>query len=320
MSYRNVQKVELHCHQDGIADPAMLRVMQAQGLELPITPDALEALYPVVDYESFWRYMDAFKPYEGNLDAFRPILAIHLERLKAQRVVYTEISIGTSELRRDPAELIEKFQEFRDWLTPIEDGKLQVELLVGISRDREPEYVEGIAEVLAPLRRAGLIVGVVLAGPEAGNPIQPLSRAMQRFREAGLGIEIHAGEWAGPESVWDALEHGAPHRIGHGVAAFEDPRLLERIQREGVHIEMCPTSNIRTGSVRRIEEHPVRLARELGLSFSINTDDPGAFQCSMDGEFKLLEELFGFQDEDFEKIERDALAARFQQALRYGVG
>ena len=320
MSYRNVRKVELHCHLDGIADPAMLRAMQAQGLELPITPEALEACYPVVDYESFWRYMEALTPFEGNLDAFRPILAAHLERLKSQRVVYTEISLGTSELRRDPAELSERFQAFRDWLTRIEDGKLQVELLIGFSRFREPEFVEGLADVLAPLRRAGLIVGVVLAGPEQGYPVRPLRRAFQRFREAGLGVEIHAGEWAGPESVWDALDHGAPHRIGHGVAAFEDPRLLERIREEGIHLELCLTSNVKTGSVRRIEEHPVRLARELGLSFSINTDDPGAFQCSMESEFKLLEEQFGFQDEDFEKIRRDSLGARFQPALRYGVG
>ena len=320
MSYRDVRKVELHCHQDGIADPAILRVMQAQGLELPITPEALEALYPVVDYESFWRYMNALAPIEGDLDAFRPILAAHLERLKAQRVVYTEISVGTSELPRDPAELIEKFQSFRDWLTPIEDGKLQVELLIGFCRHREPEFAESIAELIAPLRRAGLIVGVLLAGPEQGNPVRPLRRAFQRFHEAGLGVEIHAGEWAGPESVWDAIDHGAPHRIGHGVAAFEDPRLLERIQKEGIHLELCLTSNVKTGSVRRIEEHPVRLAKELGLSFSINTDDPGPFQCSMESEFKLLEEQFGFQDEDFEKIRRDSLGARFQPALRYGVG
>src|SRR5207247_481664 len=115
----------------------------------------------------------------------------------------------------------------------------------------------------------------------------------------------------------DALEYGFPTRIGHGVAIFEDPRLLGRIQELGIHVEMCPTSNVKTGSVPNIEAHPVRLARDLDLSFSINTDDPGAFECSMNSEYELLEQLFGFQEDDFARVYANSLEARFQPRLRY---
>src|SRR5574341_1349384 len=116
---------------------------------------------------------------------------------------------------------------------------------------------------------------------------------------------------AGPESVWDALENGFPNRIGHGVAIFRDPRLVERFQRDRLHIEMCPTSNVKTGSVARIEDHPVRRALELGLSFSVSTDDPGPFECSLESEYELLAARFGFQERDFEVMRENALNARF---------
>ena len=163
---------------------------------------------------------------------------------------------------------------------------------------------------------AGLIVGVALAGPERGYPVKPFHSTFARFHRAGLRIEIHAGEWCGPESVWDALEHGYPDRIGHGVSIFQDPRLLDVIQERNIHLEMCPTSNLVTGSVACIAEHPIGRARDLGLGFSINTDDPGPFGCSMESEYALLSEEFGFTDGDFDRVYRNALEARFQPELR----
>jgi len=118
------------------------------------------------------------------------------------------------------------------------------------------------------LYEAGLVVGVALAGPERGNPVKPFHKTITRFHEAGLGIEIHAGEWCGPESIWDALEHGYPHRIGHGVSLFQDPKLIGLFQERQIHLELCPTSNLKTGSIAQIEEHPIGRARELGLNFS----------------------------------------------------
>jgi adenosine deaminase len=161
-----------------------------------------------------------------------------------------------------------------------------------------------------------LIAGAALAGPERGHPIKPHRKTLARLREAGLRIEIHAGEWCGPESVWEALEYGRPDRIGHGISIFQDPALLDRVRERGIHVEMCPTSNLITGSVSRIEAHPIARARELDLSFSVNTDDPGPFGCSMTSEYELLARVFGFTDGDFQKIYDNSLQARFQPALR----
>jgi adenosine deaminase len=159
-------------------------------------------------------------------------------------------------------------------------------------------------------------VGVAFAGPEIDFPVRPFTRSFRRFHEAGLGIEIHAGEWVGSESVWDALEYGYPDRIGHGVTLFNDPRLIEIFQERQIHIEMCPTSNLQTGSVARIEDHPIRLAYDLGLNFGINTDDPGCFLCSMNSEYNLISKVFGFDQTAWEQVYTNSLNARFQRTLR----
>jgi adenosine deaminase len=301
---------------DGIMDPAMLREVQEQGTPLPLSPEAFEAFYPVAGYDDFVRWFEGVKPLEGDLELFKPLLAVHLERLKAQNVVYTEIMIAGSEIPRDRGELVGKVRDFREWADRLEEGKIQVEFLAAFGRNRTLERVEELADRILMLHEAKLIVGVAIAGPERGYPVKPFRRTFERFREAGLGIEVHAGEWAGPESVWDALENGFPNRIGHGVTLFEDEALVRRFQEEQIHVEMCPTSNVKTGSVRRIEEHPVRRALELGINFGINTDDPGAFESSMASEYALLAEVFGFEDADFARIMENALGARFQPKLR----
>jgi adenosine deaminase len=317
MSYENISKVELHCHLDGTIDPSMLREVQRRGLRLPVSPETLEAAYPVQGFDDFVRWFGVVKPFYGELEAFKPILSIHLERLRSQNVVYTEIMIPSSEIPRDKGELVGRVRDFRNWANRMENGETQVEFLVAFGRNKTPEAVEEIADRILMLYEARLIVGVALAGPERGNPVKPFRKTFARFREAGMGIEIHAGEWCGPESVWDALEHGFPDRIGHGVSIFQDPLLVKRFQEQRLHIEMCPTSNVKTGSVSRIEEHPVRLARELDLNISVNTDDPGPFECSMESEYRLLVQTLGFQENDFQKIRDNALAARFQPQLRY---
>lgn len=318
---RQLPKVELHCHLDGIVDPPMLRALRAQGHALPLSAEELEAVYPVQSFDDFMRWFAVAEALEGDLERFKPVLALHIERLKAQRVVYTEIMIGGSEIPLDPAEALETLGAFRQWVNAQEGGAIQVEFLRAVGRTVPPERLEAIADGLVPLYEAGLIAGLAVAGPEVGYPIKPFQRTLARLRETGMGIEIHAGEWCGPESVWDALEHGCPHRLGHGLALFDDPRLLATVQEQQIHVEMCPTSNVRFGSIcRRIEAHPIGRARDLGLNFGVNTDDPGAAQCSMESEYALLAEVFGFNDQDFARAYANSLAARFQPALRVNQG
>jgi len=282
----------------------------------PINPAQFERAYPITDIESFLRWWSFIHPIEGTLEYFYPILGRHIEHLKAQKVLYSELMIAAGELPRDEIEALEKLGAFRNWVDEKEAGDIQVEFLVAIGRNKSPEDVEKLAGLVLTLYNSGLIVGVALSGPEEGNPVRTFQRTFARFHEAGLGIEVHAGEWCGKESIWDALEYGYPNRIGHGVSLFQDPRLITIFQERQIHIELCVTSNLKTGSISDIKEHPIRRARELGLNFSINTDDPGPFECSMESEYALVEEVFEFGEGDFRKVYHNSLASRFQPHLR----
>ena len=309
-----VLKAELHCHLDGVPDPAMLRALRDQGCVLPVTPEAFEAAYPVRDYASFFGWFDALRPTAGRFDLYQHVARLHVERLKAQGVVYAELFVAALSL--DAAEAIDQVAALRAAVDAHEDGSIQVEFLNAWRRNRDLETLDRIAARNTQLFERGLICGVAVAGPEEGAPIAPLARIMDRYHEAGVPIEIHAAEWVGPDSAWDALAHGHPSRLGHGTHVFEDPRLVEVLRERQIHIEMCPTSNLLTGAITRIEEHPIRRAFAAGLNVGVNTDDPGAFLCSMASEHALLAERFGFTPVERLRLGRNAMRSRFRLDLR----
>lgn len=315
MDLKALPKAELHCHLDGVLDLTMLQAIRRDDPFFPIDPAEFERAYPVQDFESFIRWWAFIDPIKGALGHFCPIFGRHIQRLKAQNVCYAEVMIASGELPEDTVEAVEAVGALREWVNRQEAGRTQVEFLVAIGRTLPAEMVAKRGEKIIKLYEAGLVVGVALAGIEQGYPVKPFRKTFDRFHEAGLGVEIHAGEWCGPESVWDALEHGRPDRIGHGVSLFKDPALIDLVRERDIHIEVCLTSNLKTGSISRIERHPIGRARQLGLNFSINTDDPGPFQCSMTSEYGLAAQVFGFTERDLWKVCSNAIGARFQERL-----
>lgn len=304
-------KAELHCHLEGIVDPPMARAILQEDPSFPVDPEVLEAVTPADSFEGFWNW---FAPNQGlyrQQRYYEAVITAHVARLRAQKVCYAEIMIGGGSPPRETAPLVANFQNYYRWAKAAEAGEIQVELLLTIGRHNSLEDIATWGGYGLELYRQGLIVGVAIAGPEEGHPVAPFQPTLARFKEAGMGIEIHAGEWSGPESVWDALRHGYPDRIGHGVTLFQDPALIEAVLERNIHLEMCPTSNLCTGSISDLAEHPISRARELNMSYSVNTDDPGAFGCSITSEYQLLVDRFGFSQQDLEQITDNALAAGF---------
>jgi adenosine deaminase len=311
-------KVELHCHLLGVITPSLLAQMRRRGEPILVEPAALEAALPVCDLESFKRWIETLKPYQtAAADRMRTILRAHADNLVAQNTVYSEIMLSPAMFPRQPSDFLSAFRRWREWAFECEQGRLQIEFLMVVPRWMPEERLQSEIDGFIELHREGLIVGVAVVGPETGESIQKFAAPLQRLRDAGVNIEIHAGEHSGPESIWDALEHGRPARLGHALSAFQDLRLIERIQRDNIHIEFCVTSNMRTGAVKNLSQHPIRCAKQRGLSFSVNTDDPGAFESSLEQEYELAAGAFDFSSTDLNAIFRNALAARFEPKLRY---
>lgn len=310
---RSSRKAELHCHIDGLLDLAMFDELAGGGELLAIDRAALAAHYPVRSVDQWWDgYRTLVEPAIMPTDRWLPrMLELHLARLRAQHVVYAEIMVsGLLFARSDEVALVELFAELTRRARVAAGPGLRVELVVCIGRGA-PEKLARQVPRIAALRRAGLIRGVALAGKEAGYPVQPLERIFDGFRDLGLGIEIHAGELAGTDSVRDALAYGSPDRLGHGIAAFSDEAVVAEVAERGIHLEFCPSSNLALGVVGRIEDHPIARAHALGLSYSINTDDPGPFACSLTSELTLVADAFGFGEPELARIFDNTIAAAF---------
>ena len=276
-----------------------------------LAPEALEAVCPAKSWDDWLSGYGRITA--GKLDARATIATVgkHVERLVRQDVIYAELFVsGYLMLGRPVGEAIAFYEKLRDGVDAAAAGRIQIELLACFGRKGRPAAEAQFARAIE-LHRRGLICGLSYAGDYAGCTVASVADLFAAAHATGMGIEIHAGETRGPECVWDALEHGRPHRIGHGLAVFRDERLVERVLRDGIHLEFCPTSNLILTDVGAIERHPIVRARELGVSFGVSTDDPAPFGCSMESEYALLETRLGFGEGDFARMLGDARAASF---------
>ncbi|RMF01799.1 MAG: adenosine deaminase, partial [Chloroflexi bacterium] len=150
------------------------------------------------------------------------------------------------------------------------------------------------------------VVGFGLGGYEVGTPPEPFAHAFAAAKEAGLLCVPHAGETEGPASVWGAVNHLHASRIGHGVRAIEDPNLLALLRERQIPLEINPTSNICLGVYRRLAQHPLPHLDKMGLCVTVNSDDPPLFNTSLNREYQLLPDEFGYQQADVVRIARTA--------------
>ncbi len=154
------------------------------------------------------------------------------------------------------------------------------------------------------------MVGFGLAGDEAGFPADDFAEPFAIAADAGLGCQVHAGEWDGPESVRRGLTLPVT-RIGHGVRAIEDPALVEELAERGVVLEVCPTSNVVLGLYPSYEEHPLRALADAGVRVTLGSDDPPWFGATIGGEYEHAAERMGFSEDELRAVTSTAIEAAF---------
>jgi adenosine deaminase len=181
-------------------------------------------------------------------------------------------------------------------------------LLTAIRNEGVPHAIE-VARYAAS-RPHPYVVGFQMAGDEANFPAGDYAEAFGIAASAGLGCTVHAGEWAGPESVRAALELPVT-RIGHGVRSIEDPALVEELAARGIVLECCPTSNVVLDLYPSYEQHPLPVLMEAGVKVTLASDDPPYFGASIGGEYAICRDWYGFDDGRLRTITRTAIEAAF---------
>jgi len=152
---------------------------------------------------------------------------------------------------------------------------------------------------------------VGLGGAEAGVRRADFAPAFRVAREAGLHSVPHAGETSGPGEVWAAVLDLGADRIGHGIASAADPELMAYLATRGITLEVCPTSNVCTGAVPSLDDHPLPKLLAAGVPVTLATDDPGMFHTDLNQEYRLCRERFGLGPAELAGLARTGARAAF---------
>lgn len=241
-----------------------------------------------------------------EISDFRTLIQEVCRDLASQQIVYAEITVSVVEYVSQGIPLPEIIEAL-DESANAED--VRVQWIVDLVRDIGPQAALSLLQEILTARPRS-IVGITLGGSEHQAPPGGFQEAYRLARDAGLRLSVHAGEAMGPESVWEAIRLLGVERIGHGVRAIEDERLVAYLAEHRIPLEICPTSNVRTGIYPSYEAHPVRDFYAAGVPVTINTDDPAFFGVSLAGEYLQLHRL-GLGDEDILTIMKNAFRYSF---------
>jgi aminodeoxyfutalosine deaminase len=283
-----MRKAELHLHLEG-----SIEVETLMAIDPSVSREEVEANLYGRTFEEFLRgytwLIKRLQTPEHYAIATRHLL----ERLAAQDVTYAEITLSAGVVLWKEQDLAAVYDAV--WKES-QRSSVKTFWIVDAVRHFGAEAGMRVAEFAVSRREEGAIA-FGIGGDEARGPAEWFHDVFKYARDRGLRLVCHAGETTGPESIWAALAIGA-ERIGHGIAAVRDPALMVKLRESNVPLEVCISSNVCTGVVPSVEEHPVRQLYEAGVPIVINTDDPAFFRTTLTREYELARDVFGLPLEE----------------------
>lgn len=313
--YEKVPKVELHVHLEGaIPHEALYELIRKYDPNPPVTDAA--SLARRFEYKNFSQFIEAWNwknRFLREYEDFTYIAELMARDMAAQKIRYAEVFFSPSLFVRHGLDVQELTRAVRTGLTRVPE--IDIALIADLVRDHGAESEMVILEKLKDVKDEG-VIGIGIGGSEHAYPPVPFSRLFAEAKAAGFHVTAHAGEAAGADSIRDAIRYLGVERIGHGTRAFEDPELVEYLIDHRIPLEMCPVSNVRTGVVRSLKDHPIRRFFDAGMLVSVNTDDPGMFQTCLADEYRLLVKACDFTRSDIRRLILSAIESAWLPAER----
>ena len=314
---RALPKVEQHVHIVGSTRPeTLLWLAEEDGLEKPFK--TLKDARQFFQYRDFPHFITIYSTVVDCItkeDQFERITYEMLENDARCNVRYVEASFSVFDH-------IQRGLNYGLMLDAINRGIYRAHTDFGIECNLRIDLVRNYGpdvgmEVLDLIEKKGNnIVSIDIGGSEEWCPPKPYAPVYHRAKEMGLHLVAHAGEAAGPESIWEAVKYLNVERIGHGVAASRDPELMNYLLRRGITIEMCPISNLKTRVVSSLKKHPIRTFLEKGLNVTVSTDDPSMFNTDMNNEYLQLHRRLNFTIPELFRLSLNAVASSFLSEKR----
>jgi len=312
---RHMPKVELHVHLEGSIGPdAAFALFERNHLTPPAaTVDDLAKELAFRDFDHFLRLYLTIQDAIRTPEDIAFVVYKFAEDRAAQNIIYSEVTFTPYTHVWQNKGLAPE-----DLIAGLEEGRRQAREAFGVTLQWVLDIPRGLPEPAASWTTDWAIAwqdrGVValgLGGPEAGYPPEPFAEAFSRARAAGLRSAPHAGEMAGPDSVWGAIHALAADRIGHGIRAVEDPLLLTYLRQHQIPLEVNPTSNVCLKVYPSLAHHPFPHLWRMGLYLTVNSDDPPLFNTTLTEEFLRLADTFNLAWDDIRRLVLNAAHATF---------
>lgn len=305
MNFITIPKIENHLHLEGaIPLETLWTLIQKYGGDKTVTN--YELLKEKFMYRNFNHFLETWlwkNTFIREYEDFTFLSDAVFKDLGKQNIKYAEIFISPSEFRSTLE--IQKIVEAISKSINV-NPEICVSLIVDLVRNLGSENAMKTLYEINEVKDMG-IIGIGLGGAEKEYPPELFTDVFEKARNLGFKTTAHAGEAAGPQSIWGAIKKLKVNRIGHGTRAIEDPELLNYLADNQIPVELCPLSNLRTKVIDSIEEHPVRTFIDMGIPVSINTDDPKMFGNSLAEEYQALKDNFNFSNDDIYKIIRNSI-------------
>jgi adenosine deaminase len=310
-------KIELHRHfEASLRLETMLDIARKTGIEMP--EYELETLRPFVqlmpgEERSSKHFLSKFmtlRQFFRSPEIIERIAREIVEDAARDNVQYME-------LRFTPKALANIIQIPLEATVPLvcdaanaaaDEFGIIVRHIVSMNRHESVDYGEPVLRAAINNQNRG-VVGLDLAGDEANFPGLEFRPLFKRAKAAGLGITVHAGEWGGADSIWNAIGNLGADRVGHGVGVLGDPAMVQVLIDRGIVLEVCPTSNYLSGVVGSLDQHPLLDLTSMGVLTTINTDDPVICNITLSDEIAGAMEMGASWDEVKQYIIRGARAA-----------
>lgn len=294
---------ELHVHLDGAVEPETLLEIDSS-----LTRDEIAAHTAYSDFAGFLRSFVWVNQKLQRPEDYARVARRLFERLESEGVVYVEVilSVGVVLWKQQP------FQPVWEALTrESARSRIAVRWIFDAIRQFGAEPARPVFDLAAERMGEG-VVAIGLGGDELRGPAREFKDLFQTAHNKGLHLTCHAGEIAGPDSIWQALDIGS-ERIGHGIRAIDDPELVAHLVANRIPLEICISSNLCTGAVASLPEHPVRKLYDAGVPIILNTDDPALFHCTLLSEYEVAAREFGFSGAELDQLAGNAFRYAFDQ-------
>jgi adenosine deaminase/aminodeoxyfutalosine deaminase len=300
-----LEKAELHVHLEGAVEPETLK-----EIDPSLNDEEIRQALHFTDFAGFiqsyvWVSRKLLTPAHYALAARRLF-----ESLARQGVTYAEVTLSAGVMLWKKQDLRAVFDAVANQAA---QSPIPIRWILDATRQWGPEAAAPVFDFAAERLGDG-VVAIGLGGFEAEGPATGFRDLYAKARDRGLHLTCHAGETSTAQSVWDALAIGA-ERIGHGIRSIDDPALVDHLREHEIPLEIAITSNLRTGAVATLADHPVRRLFDLGVPVILNTDDPALFGCTLTSEYDLAANEFGFSESELAHLAANSFGYLFDPSV-----